>query len=71
MKRNNLTRLSTDALVERFSDVAKERGAAVLDLHTGFGPGAEGGGDGYFEGEAPYPRECLRARHPRYTFTAQ
>lgn len=23
--------------------------------HTGFGPGADGGRDGYFEGEAPYP----------------
>ncbi len=23
--------------------------------HTGFGPGPDGGRDGYFEGEAPYP----------------
>lgn len=23
--------------------------------HTGFGPGADGGRDGYFEGTAPYP----------------
>jgi hypothetical protein len=23
--------------------------------HTGFGPGADGGRDGFFEGEAPYP----------------
>jgi hypothetical protein len=25
--------------------------------HTGFGPGSDGGRDGYFEGEAPYPSE--------------
>ena len=27
---------------------------------TGFGPGADGGRDGYFEGEAPYPSEVDR-----------
>ena len=26
--------------------------------HTGFGPGSDGGRDGYFEGEAPYPSEA-------------
>lgn len=30
----------------------------VLGLgHTGFGPGSDGGRDGYFEGEAPYPSD--------------
>jgi hypothetical protein len=28
--------------------------------HTGFGPGSDGGRDGYFEGEAPYPSEVDR-----------
>jgi hypothetical protein len=28
--------------------------------HTGFGPGSDGGRDGYFEGEAPYPSEVER-----------
>lgn len=28
--------------------------------HTGFGPGADGGRDGYYEGEAPYPSETER-----------
>lgn len=28
--------------------------------HTGFGPGADGGRDGYFEGDAPYPSENAR-----------
>src|SRR5688572_19331070 len=28
--------------------------------HTGFGPGADGGRDGYFEGEAPYPSSTNR-----------
>lgn len=28
--------------------------------HTGFGPGADGGRDGYFEGEAPYPSASER-----------
>lgn len=28
--------------------------------HTGFGPGADGGRDGYFEGEAPYPSDANR-----------
>src|SRR5262245_12159216 len=27
---------------------------------TGFGPGPDGGRDGYFEGEAPYPSETER-----------
>lgn len=27
---------------------------------TGFGPGSDGGRDGYFEGEAPYPSETER-----------
>jgi hypothetical protein len=31
---------------------------AVLGAgHTGFGPGADGGRDGFFEGSAPYPNE--------------
>ena len=28
--------------------------------HTGFGPGSDGGRDGYFEGEAPYPSDTDR-----------
>ena len=28
--------------------------------HTGFGPGSDGGRDGYFEGEAPYPSQSER-----------
>lgn len=28
--------------------------------HTGFGPGADAGRDGYYEGEAPYPSEADR-----------
>lgn len=33
----------------------------VLGLgHAGFGPGADGGRDGYFEGEAPYPNDIDR-----------
>lgn len=28
--------------------------------HTGFGPGPDGGRDGYFEGEAPYPSQSDR-----------
>jgi hypothetical protein len=28
--------------------------------HTGFGPGPDGGRDGYFEGTAPYPSESER-----------
>jgi hypothetical protein len=28
--------------------------------HTGFGPGADGGRDGYFEGQAPYPSESTQ-----------
>jgi hypothetical protein len=28
--------------------------------HTGFGPGSDGGRDGYYEGEAPYPSETER-----------
>ena len=27
--------------------------------HTGFGPGADGGRDGFFEGTAPYPQHFL------------
>jgi hypothetical protein len=35
----------------------------VLGLgHTGFGPGSDGGRDGYFEGEAPYPSDSERWR---------
>jgi hypothetical protein len=35
----------------------------VLGLgHTGFGPGSDGGRDGYFEGEAPYPSSQTRWR---------
>src|SRR5437762_13623061 len=30
--------------------------------HTGFGPGPDGGRDGYFEGEAPYPSDTDRWR---------
>ncbi len=30
--------------------------------HTGFGPGSDGGRDGYFEGEAPYPSVSDRWR---------
>src|SRR3954464_14123848 len=28
--------------------------------HTGFGPGSDGGRDGFFEGEAPYPSQTER-----------
>jgi|GEM_PF-1009810 len=28
--------------------------------HNGFGPGPDGGRDGYFEGEAPYPSDVMR-----------
>jgi len=34
MRSLNLTQLSTDTLISRFSDIAKERGAAVLDLNS-------------------------------------
>lgn len=34
--------------------------------HTGFGPGADGGRDGFFEGEAPYPSTTDRWRGTWY-----
>ena len=39
-----------------FEHMANALALRVLGAgHTGFGPGADGGRDGFFEGEAPYP----------------
>jgi hypothetical protein len=47
-----LTRLDTNT----FERLANALALKVLGAgHTGFGPGADGGRDGYFEGTAPYP----------------
>lgn len=52
-----LTRLDPDT----FEHMANQLAARVLGTGaTGFGPGADGGRDGWFEGEAPYPSEVDR-----------
>src|SRR4051812_30462879 len=51
----DLTRLSSDS----FEHLVNLLALRVLGAgHTTFGPGADGGRDGYFEGEAPYPSEA-------------
>ena len=41
-----------------FEDLVNTLATHVLGAgHTGFGPGADAGRDGYFEGEAPYPSD--------------
>lgn len=53
----DLTKLDPDAFEHLVNHLAlKVLGAG----HTGFGPGADGGRDGFFEGEAPYPSESER-----------
>jgi hypothetical protein len=48
----DLTQLGTEA----FENIVNFLALKTLGLgNTGFGPGADGGRDGYFEGEAPYP----------------
>lgn len=52
-----LTRLDPDT----FEHMANQLAARVLGAGaTGFGPGADGGRDGWFEGEAPYPSDVDR-----------
>lgn len=52
-----LTRLDPDS----FEHMANQIALRVLGAGTtGFGPGADGGRDGVFEGEAPYPSETER-----------
>src|ERR1700704_4495634 len=52
--------------LSRFDPDSFEHLANLLALkvlgsgHTGFGPGADGGRDGYYEGEAPYPSDVDR-----------
>jgi len=47
-----LTKLDTNSFEHMVNLIAlRVLGAG----HTGFGPGSDGGRDGYFEGEAPYP----------------
>lgn len=44
-----------------FEHIANTLAMRVLGLgHTTFGPGRDGGRDGYYEGEAPYPSETER-----------
>ena len=50
-----LSRLHPDA----FEHLANTLAMKVLGLgHTAFGPGPDGGRDGYYEGEAPYPSDA-------------
>lgn len=50
----DLSKLGSDA----FENIVNFLALKTLGLgSTGFGPGADGGRDGYFEGEAPYPSE--------------
>src|SRR5687768_16791126 len=43
---------------EAFENLVNFLALKTLGLgSTGFGPGADGGRDGYFEGEAPYPSD--------------
>ena len=51
----DLSNLGSDA----FENIVNFLALKTLGLgSTGFGPGADGGRDGYFEGEAPYPSEA-------------
>lgn len=53
----DLTKLDPDT----FEHMVNALALAVLGAGvTGFGPGSDGGRDGYFEGEAPYPSESTR-----------
>lgn len=53
----DLSQLGSDA----FENIVNFLALKTLGLgSTGFGPGADGGRDGYFEGEAPYPSETER-----------
>jgi hypothetical protein len=53
----DLSKLSPEA----FENIVNFLAMKTLGLgSTGFGPGADGGRDGYFEGEAPYPSESNR-----------
>jgi hypothetical protein len=53
----DLSKLGSDA----FENIVNFLALKTLGLgSTGFGPGADGGRDGYFEGEAPYPSEMER-----------
>jgi hypothetical protein len=48
--------LATNLTPDGFEHLVNEIALRVLGPgHTGFGPGPDGGRDGYFEGEAPYP----------------
>ncbi len=50
----DLSQLGTEA----FENIVNFLALKTLGLgNTGFGPGPDGGRDGYFEGEAPYPSE--------------
>src|SRR5712672_3636953 len=50
----DLTKLGSN----EFSNLVNCLALKILGLaHTGFAPGPDGGRDGYFEGEAPYPSE--------------
>ncbi|MGX4768281.1 NACHT domain-containing protein [Bradyrhizobium guangdongense] len=50
-----------------FEHLANSLALKVLGAgHTGFGPGSDGGRDGYFEGEAPYPSPAERWRGKWY-----
>jgi hypothetical protein len=54
---HDLTQLNPDAFEHLVNALAlRELGAGT----TGFGPGADGGRDGYFEGESPYPSQEQR-----------
>jgi len=48
----DLTKLGPEAFEHLVNSLAMR---TLGSGHTGFGPGADGGRDGYFEGEAPYP----------------
>src|SRR3954471_5867073 len=53
----DLTRLDESS----FEHLANFLALRVLGAgHTGFGPGPDGGRDGYFQGEAPYPSKVER-----------
>jgi hypothetical protein len=53
----DLTQLDPNA----FEHLVNLLALRVLGLgHTGFSPGSDGGRDGYFEGDAPYPSETDR-----------
>ncbi len=57
MNSYDLSSLSPDA----FEHLVNALALRVLGSgHMGFGPGADAGRDGYFEGEAPYPSESER-----------